>query len=84
MRIEANKHPAAIHIREVLVQGVPLLPGTCKWVDLEKNEACIYRTGADGRPLIEDGNWVEHTIHATLAIRIDDQHRHLLSWRPAP
>lgn len=80
MKIEANKHPAATHITDVLVDGVPLPRGTCVWVDLVKGEACIYLTDGNGQPLVEDGNWVAHVIHGRITVRIPDDKRHLLDW----
>jgi hypothetical protein len=80
MRIEANKHPAAVHITDVLIDGVPLMRGTCVWVDLERGEACIYLTDGNGVPLVENDRWVEKVITGAVGVRIPDEQRHLLSW----
>jgi hypothetical protein len=80
MRIEANKHPAANHITDVLVNGVPLMRGTCAWVDRERGEACIYLTDGNGAPRIEDGRWLEKVITGAIGVRIPDEHKHLLRW----
>jgi hypothetical protein len=80
MRIESGKHPAAAHITDVLVSGVPLMRGTCVWVDLERGEACIYLTDGNGAPLVDGGQWVEKIITGAISVRIPDEHRHLLRW----
>lgn len=77
MRIEAGKHPAAPHITDVLVHGVPIMRGTCLWVDLDRHEACVYCTDADGKLLTEDDH---RTITGHITVRIPDEHRHLLTW----
>jgi hypothetical protein len=82
MRIAIGKHPAAAHITDVLLGGVPLMRGTCAWVDLVKGEACIYLTDGDGKPYVKDGAWAEKIIRGALSVRIPDEHRHLLSWEP--
>jgi hypothetical protein len=79
MKIEAGKHPVAIHITDVLVSGVPIQRGTCVWVDLDRGEACVYRTGADGKFLIKNDELVEHVIKGTITLRIPEEHRHLLA-----
>lgn len=80
MRIEAGKHPAAYQITDVLVNGITLMRGTCIWVDLDRNEACVYCTEADGKLRIEDDEIVTRIISGHIDIRIPEQHRHLLSW----
>lgn len=80
MKIEAGKHPAAPHISDVLVNGVPLARGTCLWVDLVKGEACIYLTDGNGQPLVENGRWIDRVISGRITVRIPDDKRHLLDW----
>lgn len=80
MRIEANKHPAAAHITDVLLNGVPIQRGTCAWVDLERGEACIQCTDVNGQPRAENGAWVERIIHGAISVRIPDEYRELLTW----
>lgn len=80
MRIKANKHPAAAHITDVLVRGVPIMRGTCIWVDLVRDEACVFCTDANGKLRTDGDQIVERIIAGGISVRIPDEHRHMLSW----
>jgi len=81
MRIEAGKHPAALHAT-IYLNGEKVTR-LCKWADAEAGEVGLYKVDGLGNPVVVDEAFVLEVLRGEVRIELPDEHKHLLDWKPA-